>query len=81
MNDVLLRYSQGLPVLRVEDRGKTWAESSRNGCVCVWWGGGAVVLYWASFLSTMVMNTPQEVGGSCDSRQLTKVGTNQQNRF
>lgn len=34
MNDVLLRYSQGLPVLRVEDRGKTWAESSRNGCVC-----------------------------------------------
>lgn len=40
-----------------------------------------MALYWASFLSTMVMNTPQEVGGSYDSRQLAKVGTNQQNRF
>lgn len=65
MNDVLLRYSQGLPVFRVEDQGKTWAESSWNGCGGR--AGGAVALYWASFLSTMVMNTPHDVGGSYDS--------------
>lgn len=41
MNDVLLRYSQGLPVFRVEDQGKTWAESGRNG-----WGEGGLEGQW-----------------------------------
>lgn len=42
MNDVLLRYSQGLPVFRVEDGGRLGLRAAGMGV----WGEGGVEEQW-----------------------------------